>query len=67
MGFWETAGKFAKATGEFLQEQHEQHESRLRSKARTLSDDQVLWAVSNGKEQYVRDIAYDEARRRGLV
>lgn len=39
MSFWEKAGKFARATGEFLQEQQEQQERRLRSKIKLLKGD----------------------------
>lgn len=67
MSFWEKAEKFAKATGEYIQDQQEQQERRLRSKVRTLTDDQVLRATTNAETQFARDLAYDEARRRGIL
>ena len=67
MTFWQNAEKFAKATGEYIQDQQEQQERRLRSKLRTLTDEQVLRATNNAETQSARNLAYDEARRRGLL
>jgi hypothetical protein len=67
MGFWETAGKFANATGEYLQQKQREMEQRYRSKARSLTDAQLLHATKNAENDFVKNIAIEEAQRRGLL
>lgn len=67
MGFWETAGKFAKATGEYLEKEREAYMRRIKDRIRTATDEQVLRAMNNAEEQFARDFAYDEAKRRNLI
>ncbi|WP_108668957.1 hypothetical protein [Peribacillus acanthi] len=67
MSFWDTAGKIARGTAKVLQDASEQAERRAREQIRTFSDERVLRAMNNADEQWARNIAYEEARRRGLV
>ncbi|MDU0332284.1 hypothetical protein RW092_19105 [Paenibacillus sp. 3LSP] len=67
MGFWEKAGKFAKATGDYLVQKQEEMERTYRSKARSLTDAQLLHATRNAQSDFAKNIAIEEAQRRGLL
>ncbi|WP_419885705.1 hypothetical protein [Paenibacillus sp. B-A-8] len=67
MSFWEKAGNFAKATGDYLQKQQKEMEQKYRSKARSLTDAQVLHATKNAQNDFAKNIAIEEAQRRGLL
>jgi hypothetical protein len=67
MGFWDTAGKIANAAGEALLQKQKEIEQRYRSKARSLTDAQLLHATKNAENDFVKNIAIEEAQRRGLL
>lgn len=67
MSFWEKAGNFAVKANEYMEKEQERLNSKLRSKLRTMTDEQIRNGLINiNPTDWRYDIVAEEAKRRGI-
>ncbi len=66
MGFMDKVNKAVERTANKLEENQKRVESRVRSELRRRSDDEIRHLIRNGTHDRGRELAMEEADRRGI-
>ncbi len=63
MSFWESVGQ---GVGDFAKKEYDRKKKELSSQLRAMSDAEVRHAADNARTPLARDLAQEEAQRRGI-